>query len=200
MTDDDADHSDISLDPKTLETGESGDLAHILAEEFRREKLTNGERKRLRDALVADQVGQLQRKLGDLEAYVDALEPILPDGADPNPQLQTVADRVADVESTLDEVERELEDLEVERSAIEESIDGAQDDLAEIDDRQADLTAALDRLESALDELESTIEELDELDDRTAALEEELERASNQCADLKAFNEEVSDALDSIGQ
>jgi len=203
MTDQPLDDTTISLDPEALESG-SGDLAHLLAEEFRRDAVTADERNRLREALMGDQpteeLGELQRQLSTIEAYVDALDPILPNGEEPNEAVQALVDQVADLESTLTDTVGELDERAETRSDVETSVDEVRSVLGDTADRCDDLEADLARLDAAIADLESTLERLEDLDERTAELDDEFDRALDRCEDLKAFTDEVSSALDGIGQ
>lgn len=189
-----------------LESGDSGDLAHLLAEEIRRDKLSTTDRKRLRDAIAADdtspaaQVANLQGTLSDLEAYVDRLAPILPDGNEPNEHLQDLTDRAATMESTIDDVEADLDAADRDRATIETSIDDVRAEVDSLDDRRATLATELEALETTIGDLEASIDRLNDLDERAGRLETDLDEIIQRCEHLQAFTDELSTALDRLGE
>ena len=189
-----------------LESGDSGDLAHLLAEEIRRDKLSPTDRKRLRDAIAADdtspaaQVANLQGTLSDLEAYVDRLAPIFPDGTEPNEHLKDLTDRASTMESTLDDVEADLDAAERDRTTIETSIDDVRAEVDSLDDRRVTLVTELEALETTIGDLEASIDRLNDLDERAGRLETDLDEITQRCERLQAFTDELSTALDRLGE
>lgn len=77
--------SAVGPDQAAVQMGNSGTLAHLLAEEFRQDKSSAAIRRHLRpkfsnkSASAGTALKRLQHRISDIEAYVEALEIVLDD-------------------------------------------------------------------------------------------------------------------------
>lgn len=168
--------------------GGRDELVDRFVDELADDSLSDDQRRRLREALGVDSITSMdaridhcQKRLSDLDAYVDALEAFLDEEGNGQELIEGFRTDVAAVESGLAALEADVDETADEQQDLRDRIDGVEDEVAELravrDDvaalqRELDETAA--ELRDEIDELRATVERFEEWQTNLASAFEDL--------------------------
>ncbi|MFC7235814.1 chromosome segregation protein SMC [Halosegnis marinus] len=139
--------------------------------------------------------GQLQRVAEQIQALEDERASIREDVRDVDGRLDDARDRKSDAADKVRDIEASIERKESELDGIREEVASLEADLDDIESEREETQAEMEEIESAIGEKQSEIETLeDEVAERQAELEDSEVRELNERAE--AVREEIAD-LDS---
>jgi chromosome segregation ATPase len=126
-------------------------------------------------------IDHCQKRLSDLDAYVDALEAFLDEEGNGQELIEGFRTDVAAVESGLAALEADVDETADEQQDLRDRIDSVEDEVAELRDVRDDV-AALQRqfdetrteLRDEIDELRATVERFEEWQTNLASAFEDL--------------------------
>ncbi|WP_436924863.1 hypothetical protein [Halosimplex amylolyticum] len=162
------------------------------AEELRRDEPSSQAVATLRSHLGADTSGSVDAKLdhcmtriGELDAYVDALEAFLDDEGTAEQVLGEVRDDLRTVEAHVEDVERRVESVEKAQSRLDNRLASVEADLDEVAE-----------LDHAVDDLDATVTETRaELTDAVAEVEAEVAALGDDLESVEEWRSTVVQAL-----
>ncbi|WP_436926108.1 hypothetical protein [Halosimplex amylolyticum] len=167
------------------------------AEELRRDEPSSQAVATLRSHLGADTSGSVDAKLdhcmtriGELDAYVDALEAFLDDEGTAEQVLGEVRDDLRTVEAHVEDVERRVESVEKAQSRLDNRLASVEADLDEVAE-----------LDHAVDDLDATVTETRaELTDAVAEVEAEVAALGDDLESVEEWRSTVVQALSAVDE
>lgn len=201
--------------PGVVDGNGSNTVAAVLAREIRDGAVDDRDLETIQSALVMPvegsesgeptgsidaRVKHLQTRIGDFDAYVDALEAFLDENGDAQTLLSDLRTdireldgRILSVEDRIDEVETVThERLEEATGEIDTEFDALWEDLDIAQAAIADLEAENKTLEDTVGEFADAIEAVDELEREFDAVTEDVGRIDEQLAELSAMREQLN--------
>ncbi|MEF8907846.1 MAG: hypothetical protein V5A13_08285 [Haloarculaceae archaeon] len=146
-------------------------------------------------------VGTLREEVDGVHEDVEDVE----DGIDDLEEgLDDVQEDVEDVEEDIDDVEENIDDVEADVEAVEEDVEGVQAEVGEVQTDVDDLAAGVDEVRGDVEELQVDMESasgsIEDLEDRAATFEEDLEelKAVVHEGDLEGRIEEMESTLEDL--
>ncbi|WP_415381522.1 hypothetical protein [Halosimplex sp. TS25] len=169
-----------------------GSVVEQFAEELRRDEPSSQAVATLRDHLGADTSGSVDAKLdhcmsriGELDAYVDALEAFLDDEGTAEQLLTEVREDLRTIESRVEDVERRVDSVEAAQSRLDDRLASVESDL----DTVAELDDAVDDLDASVAETRA------ELTDAVAEVEAEVSALGEDVESVEEWRSTVVQAL-----
>lgn len=212
-------------------TSDSGSVAAALAAEIRSGEVDEADLDLLQEELdlgtpnsVDVRISRLQSRLGDLSAYVEALQTFIDEEGTADGVLAEIEDEIGELDDAVGELTARAERADSEREGladdladVEEFVENVRqevsavgDDLEETDDRVDDVEAHTETIDEELGDVWDDIAEMDarlvdveetieettgESDVSLAELEGEIARIDEELAELEGFRERLSDAF-----
>ena len=178
---------------------DEGTLAERVALELRRDDPPEAALATLRGELRPDTNGSVDakldhclRRIGELDAYVDALEAFLDDEGTARQLLTELRDDIERVEARTEDVAERLDTVESAQSDLDARLSSVETELEALDDRLGDV----EDLDESVEDLDGTVRETRaELTDAVDEVESELARLGEEMESVEQWRATVVDAL-----
>ncbi|MFB6140922.1 MAG: hypothetical protein ABEJ26_10855 [Halosimplex sp.] len=205
------DESDPSGVEPDSAAGES--VVEAFAAELRRGDVSEEAVATLRSQLRPERTGSVDAKLdhcmsriGELDAYVDALEAFLDEEGTAEQVLAEVRDDLRVVEAQLDDLSTRVDSVEAAQSRLDdrfatvssdlEAVESELERIDDVDDAVDDLDASVEDAVGRVDDLDRTVRETRaELADAVEDVEGEVEALSDDLESVEEWRSSVVDAL-----
>lgn len=178
---------------------DSSTVAERVAFELRRGDPPEQAVATLRSELQPDTTGSVDakldhclRRIGELDAYVDALEAFLDDEGTARQLLTELRDDIDRVEARTEDVAERLDTVESTQSGLESRLSSVETELEALDER----VGAVEDLDESVEALDGTVRETRaELTDAVDEVETELARLGEEMESVEQWRATVVDAL-----
>ncbi|WP_436929167.1 hypothetical protein [Halosimplex halobium] len=177
----------------------TGSVADRVAAELRRDEASAQTVATLRRHLTPDRPGTVEAKLdhcmtriGELDAYVDALEEFLDDEGTAEQLLAEVREDLQRVEARTEDVARRVEAVEAAQSRLDDRLAAVESELDDLDEE----VESVDELSASVEELDAGLSETRaELTDAVEAVESDVSRLDDDVESIEEWRSTVVTAL-----
>lgn len=200
---DDADAEVVTMDDGGQKQVSAGNIASVLAEEFRNDAVSEDDREFLREWAAEShahndvRVQHLQQRISDLEAYTDSLESFINENGTGRKLINDLKASMESLETEIEDYEERIDTTGEDLSELEDGLTDLSEDLTSIGEDVEALSADLSDLDAEVDEIGDEMERLDDLEEQTASIRDDLEGIHDHLESLDSFRDRLLSVLES---